>query len=438
MKQVEETEAVRKAEEAYKETLERETIASQEKEQKIIEHIIERKKIVEKAKGRLMDAEAREYERHMKRLEKKMPNWRPKKGTMHLMGMRASEVSLEAVAAKEVLLEAAKKAEASGVSGAVRGHRKTIKDVELFVAMEKISAGAPGLERLQREGMDELVSRIKVKKVRKPNWGGLKEKLANEKRNPELKSEMAKSMMRRTIATTAKIYKMKMAAEKARGRALVKKSMVHGTWEKGTSHLYWSGADCTVVPAPKTESVLTPSGGGAERWLGYGKMGEEDKGAPFYSGRPVIPIVWSKAPKPEPYVREQPQISSRENAPTSNVSRNASPTPSPSTPARPMTTGGIMRSRFAGKTTFTFTTAQPNHNELIPFSKDPHPLGIRYDFDFKKTLMRDRSVMSAQRRKRDRSRKRVSSRGRREEHVRDDGDSEVSGAGAAGAKRQQK
>ena len=102
MKQVEETEAVRKAEEAYKETLERETIASQEKEQKIIEHIIERKKIVEKAKGRLMDAEAREYERHMKRLEKKMPNWRPKKGTMHLMGMRASEVSLEAVAAKEL------------------------------------------------------------------------------------------------------------------------------------------------------------------------------------------------------------------------------------------------------------------------------------------------------------------------------------------------
>eukprot|EP00520_Triparma_pacifica_P017160 CAMPEP_0118669926 /NCGR_PEP_ID=MMETSP0785-20121206/21170_1 /TAXON_ID=91992 /ORGANISM="Bolidomonas pacifica, Strain CCMP 1866" /LENGTH=1227 /DNA_ID=CAMNT_0006564659 /DNA_START=152 /DNA_END=3831 /DNA_ORIENTATION=- len=435
LKEKEESEAVKRAEIAFRETEERETMEAEEREQKMVEAIIERKRKVAQAKGELMKAEEAEYERHMKRLERKMRKKAPKKGSIHLKGRKTSAVAvlLEPAETQEMLYQAALKAEASGVSGAVRGHKKSIGDLKRFADMEREAAGAPSLEEFQREGLAEVRSRTKMKRVRKLNWASLKKKLAKDKRNPELMSEMQKSMMRRTMATNAEIMSMKAASEKARQERLMNKEIEYGTWDKGSSHLYWSGQDCSVVPTHRTTSLL--SGNESQRLWGYGKIREEGREPAFYTGRPVIPIVWNKPPKPEPYVRETEQ---QQSSPSTSAPNSPSTT---SRAVRPSTTGGMRTTASStqaartptratsASTKFSFTASQPPPNVLSPFSKDPHPLHIRYDFDFKKSIMRDRTIKSAQRRKKVKRRPKTAkgdgNDGRREEYYRDDDGSDV-------------
>lgn len=353
LKEIEETEAVKRAEIAVREAEEREMREKEEREQKIYEALQERKRRVTQAKGRLMKAEEEEYERHMKRLERKLSKTRPKENSIHLKGRNSSTDALKAIHAQELLYKAALGAEASGVAGALRGHRQSMRDMKMFAEMQSKAELAPSMEDFRKSAKEELVSRIKVKRVKKPNsLGELKKKLNEDKVNPELKSEMGKSMLRRTISTNAQIINMKAAAQKAQQERLMKKTMVHGSWEKGTSHLFWSGGDCSAVPARKSSSLT--SGDEVSRWLGYGKDVSRDREVPFYTGRPVIPIVWNKPPKPKPYVREAGEEKKDETEGGEGPSSTNTPTPSspPATPerVRPSTTGGISPKRGGGST----------------------------------------------------------------------------------------
>lgn len=84
--QVRVAEATKKAQEAFKETVERETMEMEEWNQKEVEYKIEQKEALEKAKTTLQEAELKAFKRHLKKLEMKRRRKRPMKGSIMVRG----------------------------------------------------------------------------------------------------------------------------------------------------------------------------------------------------------------------------------------------------------------------------------------------------------------------------------------------------------------
>ena len=247
-------EATVKAQEAFKETIERETMEFEEWKQREVEFRVEQKKVLEKAKASLRDAEFRAFEEHLKKLETKRRKRRPMKGRIMVKG-------------------------------------KPLEMPEEGVRQPHSSIG----------GIEELLARIQVREKEKIDWERARERLTMRR------TELGSKIEHRKMMTTQDITKLKQEAAKRQQVLLEDKVMMHGTWEKGTSHLYWSNSDSSAIVSGLTKSLMA---GNSATWLGYhlgSTIGPEHATSPFFVGRPVTPIVWNSSKRTEPFVVETPR-----------------------------------------------------------------------------------------------------------------------------------
>ncbi|GMH87792.1 hypothetical protein TL16_g10966 [Triparma laevis f. inornata] len=197
------------AEQKYKEALERETMEFEENEQREVEHIIERRKLINEARKTLKLKELKAFEKYMSARERKRRKRRPMKGKIMIKG--------------EV--------------------------VEV-----------PDYEQLRQPhlplgGMNELVGRIRIKE--KIDWKTVGNKLKHKR------TDLGNQIEQRGVMTSAQILSMKKAAAKKLQDGLEDKMMVNGTWSKGTSHLTWSNSDCSAIPNGKRSTSLLDQPTGA-------------------------------------------------------------------------------------------------------------------------------------------------------------------------------
>jgi hypothetical protein len=228
----------------------------------------------------------------------------------------------------------------------------------------------------------DLMSRIHVKEQEEVNWKEVKAVLRE-------KSKMMQEIERRKIQTYDKITKMKMEAKAAADKALENKRMVHGTWTKGESHLYWSSSDCSAIPHERSESLMN-TGWGWDGGDGDGFGGTIGADAPpFHVGRPVTPIVWNSAKKTVPLVRggwdgtgtgTSTPLGDGETSPTTK-SGQATPTAD---------SGGAATPTKQRTGTPERALKEPAVKPLEPFAGDPLQLNERMDFGLQKKIISGR------------------------------------------------
>ena len=211
---------------------------------------------------------------------------------------------------------------------------------------------------------------------------------------------MGYKIEQRKMMTTREITKLKQEAAKRQQAQLEDKVMLNGTWEKGTSHLYWSQSDSSAIVGRPTSSLLAVD---PSVWLGYhlgSTVGSEHATAPYFVGRPVTPIIWNSSKRTEPYVVETPRQWDYQGAEDESLRLEVEEVPATLQPRkeRPRTSAGVTTSLKPNQEVARPTTAAPPRTPA-PFQSDLVPLESRYAFETKKRIMMERTMRSKEKRK---------------------------------------